>query len=218
MFRESAVLYRRHGKRPFYSRRAGVFPRIAAPGWATGIANSGVNPAFAPAVFYTQRAGTTDTLFCRSPTRLSSDEEANHASPEPHCCIVEPHLAPGIALLLAQPGLGSHDSPASFVSRSACAACADILPLVRTNMTSQRRLREIMREHCAEVGEDDGRNPRDDHKQTAAAAMQAVRPGSYVGRSPKPSIGFFPATSLTTYCEACGWRPSNLHLLHHGCW
>ena len=145
MFRESAVLYRRHGKRPFYSRRAGVFPRIAAPGWATGIANSGVNPAFAPAVFYTQRAGTTDTLFCRSPTRLSSDEEANHASPEPHCCIVEPHLAPGIALLLAQPGLGSHDSPAFFVSRSACATCADILPFVRTKMTSRRRLREIMR-------------------------------------------------------------------------
>ncbi len=29
-------------------------------------------------------------------------------------------------------------------------------------MTSDKRLREILREHCAEVGEDDGQNPRDD--------------------------------------------------------
>jgi ribosome-binding factor A len=31
-------------------------------------------------------------------------------------------------------------------------------------MTSNKRLREILREHCAEIGEDDGQNPRDDHK------------------------------------------------------
>ncbi len=31
-------------------------------------------------------------------------------------------------------------------------------------MNSDKRLREILREHCAEVGEDDGRNPHDDHK------------------------------------------------------
>ena len=31
-------------------------------------------------------------------------------------------------------------------------------------MKSDKRLREILREHCAEVGEDDGRDPRDDHQ------------------------------------------------------
>jgi ribosome-binding factor A len=31
-------------------------------------------------------------------------------------------------------------------------------------MGSDKRMREILREHCAEVGEDDGLNPRDDHK------------------------------------------------------
>jgi ribosome-binding factor A len=32
-------------------------------------------------------------------------------------------------------------------------------------MKSDKRLREILRQYCAEVGEDDGRNPRDDHEQ-----------------------------------------------------
>jgi ribosome-binding factor A len=31
-------------------------------------------------------------------------------------------------------------------------------------MKSDKRLREILRQYCAEAGEDDGRNPRDDRK------------------------------------------------------
>jgi len=31
-------------------------------------------------------------------------------------------------------------------------------------MTSNKRMREILREYCAEIGEDDGLNPRDDHQ------------------------------------------------------
>jgi ribosome-binding factor A len=31
-------------------------------------------------------------------------------------------------------------------------------------MKSDKRMREILREHCAEAGEDDGRDPRDDRK------------------------------------------------------
>jgi ribosome-binding factor A len=31
-------------------------------------------------------------------------------------------------------------------------------------MKSDKRLREILRQYCAEVGEDDGRNPRDDRQ------------------------------------------------------
>jgi len=42
--------------------------------------------------------------------------------------------------------------------------CADIFLIVRVSMKSDKRLREILREHCAEVGEDDGRDPRDDRK------------------------------------------------------
>lgn len=40
-------------------------------------------------------------------------------------------------------------------------------------MTSDRRMREILREHCAEVAEDDGLNPRDDHKSGGNARRQS---------------------------------------------
>jgi ribosome-binding factor A len=35
-------------------------------------------------------------------------------------------------------------------------------------MKRDKRLREILREHCAEIGNDDGRNPRDDEKHGSA--------------------------------------------------
>jgi len=42
--------------------------------------------------------------------------------------------------------------------------CADIFPIVRASMKSDKRLREILREHCAEIGDGDGQDPRGDRK------------------------------------------------------
>jgi ribosome-binding factor A len=40
-------------------------------------------------------------------------------------------------------------------------------------MKSNKRLREILREHCAEVGDDDGQNPRDDHKDGGSGLKES---------------------------------------------
>jgi ribosome-binding factor A len=40
-------------------------------------------------------------------------------------------------------------------------------------MTSDKRMREILREYCAEIGEDDGLNPRDDPKNGGASHRQS---------------------------------------------
>jgi ribosome-binding factor A len=41
---------------------------------------------------------------------------------------------------------------------------ADIFPFLKANMQSNKRLREILLEQCAEVSDDDGQNPRDERK------------------------------------------------------
>ena len=40
-------------------------------------------------------------------------------------------------------------------------------------MTSDKRMREILREHCADVGEDDGLNPQDDRKSGGSNRQQS---------------------------------------------